>query len=96
MTLAIKKIIITGGALFFGGPAIGLLGTVVGMMRSFHTLGAAGVADPTKLSSDISITLISTAVGLAVGLIGLVTVLAGIGIWLVDRNKEMPQNENLS
>jgi biopolymer transport protein ExbB len=47
-------------------PLIGLLGTTVGMIRSFSIVAAIGMSDPTKLAGGISEALINTATGLAV------------------------------
>jgi len=87
MKPALKSMMISGGALTLCGLAIGFLGTVIGMMRSFNTLEASGVASPEKLSADISITMLSTAGGIAVGCIGLVAFLAALIVWLCTRAK---------
>lgn len=52
-------------------PLIGLLGTVVGMIQVFAQIRLSGVGDPTELSGGISQALITTAVGLAIGIIAL-------------------------
>jgi biopolymer transport protein ExbB len=49
-------------------PLIGLLGTTVGMIRSFSIVAAIGMSDPTKLAGGISEALINTATGLAVAI----------------------------
>jgi biopolymer transport protein TolQ len=46
-------------------PFIGLFGTVLGIIRSFHDLGAAGSASLRAVAPGISEALIATAVGLA-------------------------------
>jgi biopolymer transport protein ExbB len=51
---------------------VGLLGTVVGMIRSFAALGHAGAVDATKLAVGISEALINTAGGLIVAISGIV------------------------
>ena len=51
---------------------VGLLGTVVGMIRSFAALGHTGAVDATKLAVGISEALINTAGGLIVAIIGIV------------------------
>lgn len=51
---------------------VGLLGTTVGMIRSFHALGATGAVDATKLAIGISEALINTAGGLFVAIAGIV------------------------
>ena len=90
MKPVLKWTMISGGTLTLCGPAIGFLGTVIGMMRSFNTLGASGVATPERLSADISITLVSTAVGLVVGCIGFVAFLTALIVWLCTRAKTPP------
>ncbi len=44
----------------------GVVGTVLGMVRAFATLGATGAADPAELSESVSRSLFWTAVGLGV------------------------------
>jgi biopolymer transport protein ExbB len=51
---------------------IGLLGTVVGMIRSFAALGHTGAVDATKLAVGISEALINTAGGLICAIAGIV------------------------
>ena len=50
-------------------PLLGLLGTVLGMIRAFMQLEEAGArADPSLLSGGIWVALLTTAVGLAVAI----------------------------
>lgn len=49
-------------------PLLGLLGTTVGMIKSFSIVAAIGMSDPTKLAGGISEALINTATGLAVAI----------------------------
>ena len=49
-------------------PLIGLLGTVIGMIKVFTAITVHGVGDPTILSGGISEALITTAAGLSVGI----------------------------
>lgn len=49
-------------------PMVGLLGTVIGMMGAFGKLAAAESVDPTQLSQDIMLALITTACGLAIAI----------------------------
>jgi len=49
------------------GTLVGLLGTVIGMIRSFQALAASGAPDSTELSTGISEALINTAFGIATG-----------------------------
>ncbi len=43
---------------------LGLLGTVVGMIKAFRAMGEAGAPDPNKLANGISEALINTALGI--------------------------------
>ena len=49
-------------------PYVGLLGTVFGIMRSFHDLGAIQSASQQTVMVGISIALLATAMGLAVAI----------------------------
>lgn len=49
-------------------PMIGLLGTVIGMMGAFATLGASGISDPRALSTSIGEVLLATASGLFIAI----------------------------
>ena len=49
-------------------PLIGLLGTTLGMIKSFHAVAMTGMKDPTQLAGGISEALINTAAGLAVAI----------------------------
>jgi len=51
---------------------IGLLGTVVGMIRAFIGMSHAGAPDATQLALGISEALVSTALGLTTAIIGTV------------------------
>lgn len=49
-------------------PMIGLLGTVIGMMGAFATLGASGISDPRGLATSIGEVLMATASGLFIAI----------------------------
>jgi len=49
-------------------PLLGLLGTVVGMIKVFSAIVSHGVGDPAVLAGGISEALITTAAGLAVAI----------------------------
>jgi len=55
------------------GTMVGLLGTVIGMIRSFKALAAGGAPDAIGLATGISEALINTAGGLIVAIIGIVS-----------------------
>ena len=49
------------------GTLTGLLGTVIGMIKSFSAMGGEGGADSAALSTGISAALVNTASGIATG-----------------------------
>ena len=53
-------------------PLLGLFGTVLGMIRVFDTISKIGVGQASALSGGISEALITTAVGLSIGIPALV------------------------
>lgn len=53
-------------------PVLGLLGTVVGMIKVFSVISVQGVGEASALSGGISEALITTAVGLSVGIPALI------------------------
>ena len=53
-------------------PLLGLLGTVIGMIKVFTAITTAGVGDPSVLAGGISEALITTAAGLSVAIPALI------------------------
>ena len=53
-------------------PLLGLLGTVLGMIRVFATISSAGLGSPEVLSTGISEAMVTTAAGLIIGIPSLV------------------------
>jgi biopolymer transport protein ExbB len=53
-------------------PLLGLLGTVLGMIRVFATISLAGLGNPETLSAGISEAMVTTAAGLIIGIPALV------------------------
>ena len=49
-------------------PLFGLLGTVLGMVRVFDAISAAGLGDPNVLSAGISQALVTTVAGLCIAI----------------------------
>lgn len=49
-------------------PLLGLLGTVIGMIKVFTAITTAGVGDPGQLAGGISEALITTAAGLTIAI----------------------------
>jgi biopolymer transport protein ExbB len=60
------------GTIAAAAPFIGLFGTVMGIIRSFHTMAIAGTGGFGIVAGGISEALIATAMGLAVGIIAVV------------------------
>ena len=54
------------------GPLLGILGTVTGIIRSFHVLGVNDTVDPTVVTGGIAEALLTTAAGLAVAIFALI------------------------
>ena len=54
------------------GTLIGLLGTVLGMIKSFKALAQSGAPDSTELSTGISEALVNTAFGIATAALALI------------------------
>jgi biopolymer transport protein ExbB len=49
-------------------PYVGLLGTVLGIMFTFYTIGMAGYVDATKIMLGLALALKATAIGLCVAI----------------------------
>lgn len=49
-------------------PMLGLLGTVLGMIKAFQTMGTQGMAKPEMLAANIGEALITTAAGLIIAI----------------------------
>ncbi|MBK6879934.1 MAG: MotA/TolQ/ExbB proton channel family protein [Elusimicrobia bacterium] len=54
------------GTISFISPLIGLLGTVLGVLRAFHDLAKSGSGGPSVVAAGISEALITTVAGLVV------------------------------
>lgn len=66
--LAMERRLALLGTIGSNAPFIGLLGTVIGIIRAFHALDASGGQVSTALMSEIGEALTATAVGLLVAL----------------------------
>lgn len=65
-------------------PLAGLLGTTIGMIRSFSIVSQKGMSDPSALAGGISEALINTATGLAIALPALIAY-----NWLTGRKEQI-------
>ena len=55
-------------------PLLGLLGTVIGMISSFHVISSkSGLSTPTAITGGVAEALIATATGLAIAIFSVVT-----------------------
>jgi biopolymer transport protein ExbB len=62
------RFLTTLGTIASISPLLGLLGTVIGMIKVFAVITAQGVGDPSILSEGISEALLTTAAGLSVAI----------------------------
>ncbi len=60
------------GTIGSSAPFIGLFGTVLGIIRAFHSMALAGTGGFGVVAGGISEALIATALGLAIGIVSLV------------------------
>ena len=64
----LERYLNTLGTIASISPLLGLLGTVIGMIKVFSVIVTAGVGDPAVLAGGISEALITTAAGLSVAI----------------------------
>ena len=64
----LERFLNTLGTIAGISPLLGLLGTVVGIIKAFNVIQAGGMGDPRALSVGISEALIATAAGLTVAI----------------------------
>ncbi|OAB61946.1 biopolymer transporter ExbB [Leptolyngbya valderiana BDU 20041] len=64
----LERFLNTLGTIAGMAPLLGLLGTVVGMIKVFSAIMVQGVGDPNELAGGISEALITTAAGLTVAI----------------------------
>ncbi|MBU1340172.1 MAG: MotA/TolQ/ExbB proton channel family protein [Proteobacteria bacterium] len=65
---AIERFLSTLGMLAAISPLLGLLGTVTGMINTFHVITSYGTSDPRMMSGGISEALVTTMLGLTVAI----------------------------
>lgn len=68
VVLELERFLNTLGTIASITPLMGLLGTVIGMIKVFAVITEQGVGDPTVLSGGISEALVTTAAGLTVAI----------------------------
>lgn len=103
----LERYLTTLGTIAAISPLLGLLGTVVGMIKVFATISAVGVGNAGALSTGISEALLTTAAGLTVAIPALIcfrylrSKVDGLVIYMeqealklmevVDGKKDMPE-----
>lgn len=66
--VALTKRLVVIGTVAANAPYIGLLGTVLGIMLTFHTMGSSGTMAVQTIMVGLSLALKATAVGLLVAI----------------------------
>lgn len=64
----LERFLNTLGTIAAISPLLGLLGTVIGMIKVFTVITTKGVGDPSVLADGISMALLTTAAGLTVAI----------------------------
>ncbi|MBI5875207.1 MAG: MotA/TolQ/ExbB proton channel family protein [Deltaproteobacteria bacterium] len=70
--LRMKKYLPAMDTIITLAPLLGLLGTIIGMIRSFDVMSLAGLGQPHAVTGGVAEALIATATGLTVAIITLV------------------------
>ena len=68
MEIALTKRLVVIGTVAANAPYIGLLGTVLGIMLTFHTMGTSGTMAVSAIMVGLSLALKATAIGLMVAI----------------------------
>jgi len=68
LEVALTKRLVVIGTVAANAPYIGLLGTVLGIMLTFHTMGTSGTMAVNTIMIGLSLALKATAVGLLVAI----------------------------
>jgi biopolymer transport protein ExbB len=66
--IALTRRLVVIGTVAANAPYIGLLGTVLGIMLTFHTMGTSGALAVTTIMIGLSLALKATAAGLVVAI----------------------------
>ncbi len=66
--MMLTKRLVVIGTVAANAPYIGLLGTVLGIMLTFHTMGTSGALAVTSIMVGLSLALKATAIGLLVAI----------------------------
>lgn len=68
VVIELERFLNTLGTISLITPLLGLLGTVIGMIKVFTAITAQGVGNANELAGGISEALVTTAAGLAIGI----------------------------
>ena len=68
LEMALTRRLVIIGTVAANAPYIGLLGTVLGIMLTFHTMGTSGTMAVSAIMIGLSLALKATAVGLLVAI----------------------------
>lgn len=68
LEIALTKRLVVIGTVAANAPYIGLLGTVLGIMLTFHTMGTSGTMAVGAIMIGLSLALKATAIGLLVAI----------------------------
>ena len=68
LEVSLTKRLVVIGTVAANAPYIGLLGTVLGIMLTFHTMGTSGTIAVSTIMIGLSLALKATAVGLLVAI----------------------------
>lgn len=68
LEIALTQRLVVIGTVAANAPYIGLLGTVLGIMLTFHTMGTSGTMAVSTIMLGLSLALKATAVGLLVAI----------------------------
>ncbi|SPP63726.1 TonB-system energizer ExbB [Nitrospira lenta] len=68
LEMALTKHLVIIGTIAANAPYIGLLGTVLGIMLTFHTMGTSGALAVATIMVGLSLALKATAVGLLIAI----------------------------
>ena len=81
-----RRVFATVAVWLYAAPLLGIAGTLFGMSRAYRTLAQPGGATPEALAGDIGFAMVSTAIGLGLGFVGLVMVLINLRVYK-DRDR---------
>jgi len=72
MTRRMRRLLPVLDTIITLAPLLGIFGTVLGIIQSFHFLGEAGLDRPQVVSAGIAQAIITTAAGLAIAILTLI------------------------